>query len=233
MPLWNYAGKHQGRELFWVETPSSGRESFGDAVHFMNLREVVSFYGHEASALFSKVMHIRYWQKRTRFCGVCGTPTIPMEEGEAHIRYCPKCKAVFYPRISPAVIVRIEKGDTILLARNAHFPTKMHSLIAGFVEPGESLEEAVKREIAEEIAISVKDIRYYGSQHWPFPDSLMIGFVAQWKEGEISVDNEEIIAANWFYPEDLPALPRSGSIAYKMIEEWISRYQSKDSLLKT
>ncbi len=98
----------------------------------------------------------------------------------------------------------------------------MHSLIAGFVEPGESLEDTVRREIQEEVGISVKNIAYLGSQPWPFPDSLMVGFSAQWEEGDIRVDNKEIIAADWFSPEDLPNLPRSGSIAYRMISQWIS-----------
>ena len=218
--FWNYGGKHQEWQIFWSDFPLLERQASPESMCLLTLREAASLYHHDIFALISKITHIRHWQKRTRFCGVCGTPAISLEE-EEHFRRCPQCNSVFYPKISPAVIVRIEKENAILLARNAHFPTAMYSLIAGFVEPGEALEDAVRREIAEEVGISVKEIKYYGSQPWPFPDSLMIGFTAQWGGGKIQVDNKEILEAHWFSFGNIPSLPKGGSIAYKMIIDWI------------
>ncbi len=218
--FWHYGGKYGDCGLFWGEIPPSSENMAEESMHFVNLRDAATLYGYSCFSLATKITHLRHWQKRTRFCGACGTPTIPLKK-EEHARTCPQCGNIFYPQISPAVIVRIEKKGSILLARNARFPATMRSLIAGFVDPGESLEDAVRREIREEVGISVKDITYYDSQPWPFPDSLMVGFTAQWKEGEILVDNDEILEAGWFSPEELPELPRSGSIAYKMIQQWI------------
>jgi NAD+ diphosphatase len=223
--FWHYGGIYQEYGLFWNEIASPPEDLLQESMHFMNLRDAATLYGYDVFSLATKITHLRHWQKRTCFCGVCGTPTIPLQE-EEHARKCPQCDSVFYPQISPAVIVRIERDDTILLARNARFPGRMHSLIAGFVEPGESLEDTVKREILEEVGVFVKDIVYLGSQPWPFPDSLMVGFSAQWEAGDICVDNKEIVAAKWFSREDLPNLPRSGSIAYRMISQWISEKNS-------
>ena len=225
--FWHYGGTFQEYGLFWSEVSSASEELFHESMHLVNLRDAAALYGYDLFSLATKITHLRHWQKRTCFCGVCGTSTVPLEE-EEHARKCPRCESVFYPQIAPAVIVRIERDNTILLARNARFPEKMHSLIAGFVEPGESLEDTLRREIQEEVGISVKNIAYLGSQPWPFPDSLMVGFSAQWEKGDIQVDNKEIIAADWFSPEGLPNLPRSGSIAYRMISQWISEKALKE-----
>jgi NTP pyrophosphohydrolases containing a Zn-finger, probably nucleic-acid-binding len=225
--FWHYGGTCQEYGLFWSEVSSPSEDPPHESMHLVDLRDAAALYGYDLFSLATKITHLRHWQKRTCFCGVCGASTVPLEE-EEHARKCPRCASVFYPQIAPAVIVRIERDDTILLARNARFPGKMHSLIAGFVEPGESLEDTVRREIQEEVGLSVKNIAYLGSQPWPFPDSLMVGFSAQWEGGDIRVDNKEIIAADWFSPEDLPNLPRSGSIAYRMISQWISEKTPKE-----
>jgi NAD+ diphosphatase len=126
---------------------------------------------------------------------------------------------VFYPRLSPAAIMLIYRGDELLLARSPHFPPGMYSALAGFVEPGESIEETVRREVREEVGVEVGEIRYFGSQPWPFPNSLMIGFLVEWADGEIRLgEPEEIEDARWFRSEDLPPLPPKVSIARAMID---------------
>ena len=129
-----------------------------------------------------------------------------------------------FPRLSPAIIVRIERDDQILLARNHRFPPGLYSVLAGFVEPGETLEECVVREVREEVSIEVEDIRYFASQPWPFPNSLMLGFTAQYKSGEIKVEESELAEANWYAPDQLPGLPLSLSIARRLIDDYLKKH---------
>ncbi len=143
------------------------------------------------------------------------------ETGEL-ARVCPRCGLQHFPRISPAVIVRIERGDEILLARSPHFAPGVYSTVAGFVEPGESLEQTVAREVREEVGVEVTNVRYFGSQPWPFPHSLMIGFVADWASGEIRLQEEEIEDAGWFRVGSLPGLPSRLSIARALIDDFIA-----------
>ena len=157
--------------------------------------------------------------KASRFCGRCGTKTVPVLTERA--KKCPACGLVVYPRISPAIIVRITRGEEILLARSPGFPAGMHSVIAGFVEPGETLEHAVHREVKEEVGISVKNLRYFASEPWPFPDSLMIAFEAKYAAGEIAIDNKEIISAGWFSRDSLPQIPARMSISRALIDRWV------------
>jgi NAD+ diphosphatase len=159
--------------------------------------------------------HLLYWDGNTRYCGACGNPTIDKPDERAKL--CPVCGTVTYPRISPAVIVAILDGDRILLAHNRRFISKFYSLIAGFVEIGESLEDCVHREVYEEVGVTVKNLRYFGSQPWPTPDSLMLGFVAEYAGGEIRVQEQELYDARWFSPPDMPPLPAGDSIARKII----------------
>ena len=156
-----------------------------------------------------------------RICGRCGTKTVPVLTERA--KKCPSCGLVIYPRISPAIIVLITRGDEVLLARSPRFPAGMHSVIAGFVEPGETLEHAVHREILEEVGITVKNLRYFASEPWPFPDSLMIAFEAEYAAGKITIDNNEIVSAGWFGRDKLPALPSPMSISRALIDEWVKR----------
>lgn len=160
------------------------------------------------------------WEMSHHFCGRCGGPT--RDKTDERAKTCPGCGLVNYPRLSPAVIMAVLKDDCILLARNNRFRAPMFSVLAGFVEPGETLEECVEREIREEVGITVKHIRYFGSQPWPFPDSLMIGFVAEYADGEIAVDGNEIAEAAWFSRNDLPPIPPSISIARRLIDWFVS-----------
>ena len=164
--------------------------------------------------------HLITWYSTSKFCGRCGG------ENEFHhhekARHCKSCGMLTFPRISPAVITAITKNKSLLLAHNKNFPQPVYSLVAGFVDAGETLEDAVRREIREEVGIEVKNIRYLSSQPWPFPDSLMLGFSAEWKSGEIKPDGIEITDAGWFTPEEHPQLPGLGSIARKIIGQLFS-----------
>ncbi|WP_319578288.1 NAD(+) diphosphatase [uncultured Methanospirillum sp.] len=147
-------------------------------------------------AIASYAVQILDFYRSTAFCGVYGTKTNPVATERARI--CPSCSRIVYPRISPAIIILIKMGDEILLAHSPRFPSGFYSVIVGFNEPGENLEQTVRREVSEEVGIMVQNIRYFGSEPWPFPDSFMIGFVADYAEGEISVDKQEIDNAGWF-----------------------------------
>lgn len=158
------------------------------------------------------------WNRNFRFCGRCASETIVLEN--EHARICKKCQLVNYPRISPAIITAIIKDDDrILLARGLNFQdNEMFSVLAGFLDPGESLEECVKREVFEEVGITVTNVRYFKSQSWPFPDSLMIGFTADYQSGDIKIDANEIVEAGWFKADALPKVPHRRSISSELIQ---------------
>lgn len=159
------------------------------------------------------------WDRTHRFCGRCGGPT-GLVSGE-RCRTCPDCGLSAFPRLSPAVIVLVGRDDgRVLLAQGRSFPVPMYSCLAGFVEPGETLEEAAHREIAEEVGIEIDDLRYWGSQPWPFPHSLMVGFTARYAGGELALEEAEIVDAGWYHRDRLPRVPPPGSIARSMIDEW-------------
>jgi NAD+ diphosphatase len=173
-------------------------------------------------AIAGRAVQLTEWDRTHRFCGRCASPTEPAAGERA--RRCTACGLLAFPRLAPAVIVLVEKGDgTALLARNGSFPVAMYSTIAGFVEPGETLEATVLREVKEEVGIDVGDVRYQSSQPWPFPHSLMIGFNAKWEAGDIEVDGKEIIDAGWYRPDDLPMIPPPLSIARRLIDNWLQR----------
>jgi len=162
---------------------------------------------------------IVHWDRMHQFCGKCGSPAeyAPSERAKT----CPDCNAVYYPIISPAVIVAVRKGNKLLLARNKKRKLGFFSVLAGFVEPGETLEECVVREVREETGIEIKNIKYFASQPWPFPNALMVGFTADYSSGEILVDDEEIAEAAWFEPDNLPPIPGRISIARKLIDAFL------------
>ncbi len=171
--------------------------------------------------LAGRAVQLVEWERTHRFCGRCGTPTEPAPGERA--RRCPACGLLAFPRLAPAVITLIERDGQALLARGRAFPVPMYSCIAGFVEPGETLEEAVHREVREEVGVELADVRYTASQPWPFPHSLMIGFEATWASGDIEIDDHEIVDAAWFSPDDLPMIPPPMSIARTLIDRWLSR----------
>jgi len=162
------------------------------------------------------------WRAVNRFCGRCGTAMQPHANPAERAFVCPACGYAAYPKISPAVIALVTRGDRILLQRNTHYRTANWTLVAGFVDPGENFEQAVVREIREEASIAVKDVRYFGSQTWPFPSNIMVGFRAEYASGELTPDGEEVVESGWFGRDELPAIPQPGSIARRMIDAWLS-----------
>jgi NAD+ diphosphatase len=164
------------------------------------------------------------WDRTHRFCGRCGEPTVLQTTERA--RRCPSCGLLAYPRLSPATITRVTRGDNdeeILLAWGRQFPGRFFSVLAGFVEPGESLEEAVEREVWEEVGITISDVRYFASQPWPFPSQLMIGFTARHSSGDLRLQDSELLDARWFGADDLPQLPGRFSLARRLIESFLTR----------
>ncbi len=170
-------------------------------------------------AIAGKAVQIAEWHRTHQFCGRCGERTA-VAPGE-RARKCPACGLLCFPRLSPAVITAVEKDGQILLAQGRLFRGPMYSVLAGFVEPGETLEECVAREVKEEVGIDVADIHYVASQPWPFPNSLMLGFEAKWAGGDIVCDPSEILDAQWYSPDNLPPIPGRLSIARRLIDRWL------------
>ena len=169
---------------------------------------------HAAAAC--RALGLLNWRATHRFCGACGGP---LEEHPTEpARTCATCGRTDYPCISPAVIVRVEKAGKILLAQHVQRIPDLWTCLAGYVEVGESLEECVHREVREEVGIEVDDVRYAGSQHWPYPNQLMLAFTARWASGDLRPQPEEISDARWFDPADLPKIPPKGSMAYRLIQ---------------
>ncbi|MEM9566483.1 MAG: NAD(+) diphosphatase [Actinomycetota bacterium] len=173
--------------------------------------------------LAGRAAQILKWDADHRFCSRCGDETEPHQRDRA--RLCPSCGHIAFPRLTPAVITLVERQDgQALLAWGRQFPGRFYSALAGFVEPGETLEQCVVREVKEEVGIDVEDVRYFGSQPWPFPHSLMIGFNASYAGGDLVLQEEEIVEADWFHHEELPPVPRGRmSIAGWLIEDWVAR----------
>jgi NAD+ diphosphatase len=218
-------------DLSEIETPT---EVIGadPAAQFVDLRRVGPLLPRVEGAMLAYARGLAYWHSRHHFCGVCGSPTKPAEAG--HVRLCTNesCKAQHFPRTDPAVIMLVhDGGERCLLGRQKAWPQGMHSTLAGFVEPGESLEEAVAREVYEETKISLDEVLYHSSQPWPFPASLMLGFHAKARTTEIEVDQTELEAARWYERSWLLAhqddddfrLPRRDSIARRLLEDWLGR----------
>jgi NAD+ diphosphatase len=210
-------GAVEGLPARAVELPEGTEPPSG--LVFQGLRKLWNLLPEEIWRVAGRAVQIVEWDRSHRFCGRCGEETVP-QEGE-FARRCPRCGLHHFPRVSPAVIVRIERGDEILLARSPHFAPGVYSTLAGFVEPGESMEQCVAREVFEEAGVRVTNIRYFGSQPWPFPHSLMVGFVADWESGDITPQPGEIEDAAWFTVDTLPKLPSRFSIARALIDEWI------------
>jgi NAD+ diphosphatase len=185
-----------------------------------------ALYGAVDDAVFGvagRAVQIVDWASTHRFCGRCATPT-ERAPGERAMR-CPQCGLSAYPRIAPAIIVLVRKGDLALLAHGARFPAPFYSTLAGFVEAGESVEETLVREVKEEVGIDVGDLRYFGSQSWPFPNSLMLGFFATYQGGEIVCEPSEIVDAKWFRHDELPMIPPPMSISRQLIDAWVADVQ--------
>jgi NAD+ diphosphatase len=210
-------------ELWWgVDVARGADPSDGAAVDLRRFHGMVPEHHWLAAG---RAVQVVEWARTHRFCGRCGEPT-ELVTGERAMR-CPACGLTSFPRLSPAMITLVTRGEPgrnqeALLARGVQFPRPMYSCLAGFVEPGESLEAAVVREVEEEVGVVVTNPRYFGSQPWPFPNSLMIGFRADWASGDIVCDPSEIVDADWYRKDDLPTIPPGISIARKIIDAWVA-----------
>ncbi len=195
---------------------------------WVNLRGVFNQIASDFWEVVGYARGINDCQVNFKFCGKCGRKT--EQKTCEHGRFCQSCSLVFYPRISPAIIVAVVKEDRLLLARGINFPNKkMFSVLAGFVEPQERLEDCVKREVFEETGIKVKNVTYFSSQPWPFPDSLMIGFTAEYESGELNPDPKEILEADWFPADQLPLVPGKPTLSGDLIQ-WFVTAQQKGML---
>lgn len=208
-PLGHWEGRYC--ETAWIETVEAPE---GHA--WFSLRSLFGNVDDGFVGLAGRAFQIAEWARTHRFCGACGTP-MARAAGERAFK-CPSCGHTAYPRISPAMMVLIRKGDSVLLAMHAQSPYKRYTALAGFLEAGESVEEAIHREVEEEVGLKVHNLKYFGSQSWPFPHSLMIAFTAEYLSGEIRVDTNEIAEARWFGPDDeFPSIPPGVSIASELI----------------
>jgi NAD+ diphosphatase len=188
------------------------------------LRGAMMGLGDELAGLASRAAQVLDWDRTHRFCGACGTPT-EQQSGE-RARRCPACGHTAYPRISPAMMTLVWRPGEVLLARAPHFAPGMYSALAGFVEAGESIEQCIHREVAEEVGVQVGELRYYGSQSWPFPNSLMIAFTARWAGGSIVPQASEIEDAQWFPLDALPTIPPRFSISGHLIRDTVAQLQA-------
>ena len=228
---WAFLGLWEGRAVFAVDCSAADDPLPllpAELGSFTDLRAVAGLLPPGEASVLAHARGLMHWRVRHRFCGVCGGACEPRSAGHAMV--CTACGAQHFPRTDPAVIMLVVRGDRCLLGHSHRFPnTAMYSTLAGFVEPGESFEEAVRREVLEEAGIAVGEVRYHSSQPWPFPSSIMIGFHAEGLSEAITIDPEELRDARWFTRAELadPAahgfqLPRADSIARRLIEDWLA-----------
>jgi NAD+ diphosphatase len=188
----------------------------------VSLRKAYRLISPDLWTIAGRAVQFLHWHNEHRFCGKCGNEMVELQAEPA--KKCPHCNFLAYPRLTPAVIMSVTWNNKILLGRAASFPKGMYSPLSGFVEAGEILEDAVRREILEEAGVNVTDIQYVASQPWPFPQSLMLGFTARYHSGEIKVDTTELEDARWFDAESMPEqLPSRMSIARILIDQFLDR----------
>jgi NAD+ diphosphatase len=213
-----YLGTLEGQPCFSVELETGVSPPPG--MSFQNLRQLFNRLDEDLSALAGRAVQIVDWDRNHQFCSRCGARTKALET--ERVKKCPQCGLLTYPRLSPCIIVLIRRDNELLLARGRRWASGWYSLIAGFVEPGETLEEAVRREVMEEVGIEVKNIQYFGSQPWPFPNSLMTGFTAEYAGGELRLEEAEIADAGWFTVDNMPNTPTKVSISGQLIAAFVA-----------
>lgn len=215
-------------EFYTAEIPND--TDLPNDVDILPVRKALNTLHPDWYNYITKAYAILHWDKNHTYCGCCSHPT-HLKPGSFE-RTCSTCQLAFYPRISPSIIVLIHNGDDILMARSPHFTPGAFGLIAGFVEAGENAEDAVHREVDEEVGIKIKNLRYFGSQPWPFPDSLMLGFIAEYDSGELNIDHEEIEIAGWYHYDNLPGRPSYHiSMGHKLLEYFIANKRLTNGLV--
>jgi NAD+ diphosphatase len=236
--LWGFADRGEevvsglfleGSHLEHLLAMSGSATASGPKLEIVGRREAADLMDIDDYWHMNRAFHLAEWDRRTRFCGVCASP---MERSRMEIaKVCPTCGNQSYPQIAPAVIMAVIRDGRLLMAHNRRHPGAMYSVLAGFVEAGETLEHAVSREVHEEAGILVRNIEYFSSQPWPFPNSLMIAFTAEWASGELIAGDDEIDDVGWYAPSELPAeIPSSYSVARRLIEWFVSEYGTHDDL---
>jgi NAD+ diphosphatase len=220
-----FVGTVGGRHCWAVDADNGADATATTVAETASYVDLMRLFGDVDEATWAaagRAVQLVEWARCHRYCGRCGAETV--ESPGERARRCARCGLLAFPRLAPAVIMLVERDDgRALLARNARWPGGMYSCLAGFVEPGETVEAAVRREVGEEVGVAIDDLRYHSSQPWPFPHSLMLGFHASYAGGEISCDAREIADAGWFSPKDLPDLPGPISIARRLIDDWVAR----------
>ncbi|HWQ66187.1 MAG TPA: NAD(+) diphosphatase [Methanospirillum sp.] len=211
-------------EQNWVAYGVDANAPLPAGYRLVPLRSLFEEVSEDILSIAGRAVQLIRFITTTRYCGKCGAENELKSDELAKV--CPSCGLLTFPRLSPAIIVRITDGARILLARSPQFPEGMYSVVAGFVEPGESLEIAVHREVFEEVGVHITDLKYFGSQPWPFPDSLMIGFVARYLSGDVRADGVEIADARWFENDALPELPGKISISRALIDDFLGNFKT-------
>jgi NAD+ diphosphatase len=218
----HFLGMHGEIACWGIDVPHGEDPGYGAEI---DLRALFGRVSEVEWAVAGRAVQLVEWARTHRFCGRCGERTRMADNDRAY--QCPSCTLLAFPRLAPAIITLVTRGDgddqQALLARGANFPVPMFSCLAGFVEPGENLEQAVVREVEEEVGLVVDSVEYVASQPWPFPHSLMLGFRARWVSGDIVCDTTEIAEADWFDRDNLPMIPPSISIARRLIDDWVFR----------
>lgn len=202
-------------EILRLDTPITDNPEF----QMVGLRPSFCILAPTDYQIAGKGAELVYWDRNTKYCGMCGAP---LEWQTAISKQCPECKKEWWPSLAIAIIVRVERGEEILMVHAHSFRDKHFGLVAGFVETGETLEECVRREVKEEAGIEIEDIRYFGSQPWPYPCGLMVGFTAKYSSGNLYLQKEELNDGGWFHKENMPELPGKASIARELVEDWLS-----------
>jgi NAD+ diphosphatase len=215
----HYLGELDGVACVAVSLPATAGEPAG--WRYAGLRSLFFRLPEPLLAIAARAFQIVEWDRTHRYCGRCGTPT--RDRTGERAKECPACGYAAYPRVTPAMMVLVTRGRELLLARAPRFPPGMYSALAGFVEPGETIEDCIHREVREEVGIEVGGIRYFASQSWAFPHSLMIAYTAEYAGGELRPDETEIAEARWFAWNAVPQLPPSISISRRLIEATVAR----------
>lgn len=218
-----FLGRLEGEMCLSAELDARAEPPRG--MQFLSLRQLYGRLPEALTGVAARAVQIVEWDRTHQFCGACAAPTGYHAKARARVCSNASCGLEFFPRLSPAIIVAVERGPEILLARSPHFTPGRYSVLAGFVDPGESVEDAVHREVFEETGVRVRNLRYFGSQAWPFPDSLMLGFQADYESGEVTPDGEEIEHAAFFHAERLPeTAPGRESISQWLLHDFLWRH---------
>ncbi len=235
IPLWDvatcdfdlegahYLGTLDGAHCYGLALPQNA--ALPPGLELLGMRTLILECDETAAAVAGQAFQLLEWRRTHRHCGACGEPTVPHAVDRA--LECPQCRLVFYPRISPVIMVLVYRGNELLLTRKPGYAPGRYTVVAGFVEAGESLEQCLAREVLEEVGVRIRTPRYFGSQPWPFPNSLVMAFSAEWAGGEVVPDGTELEDARWFAVDELPELPEPVHISRQLIDDTLARLRAR------